>query len=129
MVDGITNSVDMSLSKLQEMVKDRKDLCAAVCSPWGLHRVGHNWATEQKQQNTHKQKHTHTCPINIRKFISFILVVLDIFLMPNVCKWFVFDAIEYGVVVVPRGCPSTNAVKVNESVKFSVCVCVCVFNS
>ena len=49
--------------------------------------------------------------------------------MPNVCKWFVFDAIEYGVVVVPRGCPSTNAVKVNESVKFSVCVCVCVFNS
>ena len=45
--------------------------------------------------------------------------------MPNVCKWFVFDAIEYGVVVVPRGCPSTNAVKVNESVKFSVCVCVC----
>ena len=43
--DGITASEDMSLSKLQEIVKDRKAWCAAV------HRVSKAW-----QLNNHNKR-------------------------------------------------------------------------
>ena len=46
-LEGITDSMNMNLSKLQEMVKDRGD--RQGCSPWGR-RVGHNWATQQQHR-------------------------------------------------------------------------------
>ena len=45
MLGAITDSMDRSLSKLQEIVKDRKACCAVIV---GLQRVRHDLATEQQ---------------------------------------------------------------------------------
>ena len=44
--DGLTDSVDLNLSKFLEMVKDRE---ACVLQSTGLQRVGHSLVTEQQQ--------------------------------------------------------------------------------
>ena len=58
-LDGITNSVNVSLSRLWEMVKDRKVWCATVQS-MRSQRVRHDWVTEQQQACLpHKQQAWH----------------------------------------------------------------------
>ena len=46
LLDGNTNSMDMSLSKLWETVMDRKP---GVLQSKGSQRVGHDFVTEQQQ--------------------------------------------------------------------------------
>ena len=48
-LDGITDSMDMSLSNLQEIVKDREVWCATSV---GSQRVRHSLATEQQREQS-----------------------------------------------------------------------------
>ena len=57
-LDDITDSMDMSLSKLQETVKGREAWCG-VLQFVGSQRVGYDLATEQLQQRGIKNTSTN----------------------------------------------------------------------
>ena len=54
-LDSITDSMDVNLSRLWAVVKDRGAWCAAV---HGSQRVGHNLAAEWQQYNSNNNNNT-----------------------------------------------------------------------
>ena len=56
-LDGITGSMDMNWSKIQEIVKDREAWHAYM----GLQRVGHDLSTEQQINNNKTKTITNKC--------------------------------------------------------------------
>ena len=67
-LDGITDSMHMSLSKLQEMVKDRKP---GVLQSMESQRVGHDLVTQQQQQ-----QYSLSCKIIINNNNSLEIVTI-----------------------------------------------------
>ena len=59
-LDGTTDSMDMGLSKLREMVKDRETRCAAVHGVTKSWTWLNNWTTTTEQKLTHRHKE-QTC--------------------------------------------------------------------
>ena len=55
-LDGITDSMDMSLSKLPEIVKEVE---GCLLQPMGSQRMGHDLATEQRKQQILMHVNTH----------------------------------------------------------------------
>ena len=83
-LNGITDSIDMSLSKLREIVKDRE---ACMLQSMGSQRVGHDFVTEQLQYYFLKKIYLFTywlCPILVAAHGIFSFSVWELVLRPGV---------------------------------------------
>ena len=70
-LDGITESMDLRLSKLLELVKGREAWCAAV---HGIAKSRTQWATEQQE----REVYTGTCTGYVSSIHALAIVVMNI---------------------------------------------------
>ena len=78
-LNGITDSMDMSLSKLQVIVKDRETWHAAV---HGVPKSQHDWVTEQQQQQMEYGTWRLLNPLWLYSWYTLLFSIM------NFCLWF-----------------------------------------